>query len=538
MAEALDRPRCEATITDSGEVDVSVGGIESHHATLDAALVHLGETAAGMRRPIKVTARDAAAPDDPQYLIVDQAGEVQADPNPPRTKRSRSNRSGSTRSPAPSQGSDDDTLAASLLSPSGAGDDQTTPQVTPVEDDVTRPSAAPAETEPTATETKTESEPAAEGEASVPEPAAEPVAPPRSERETPRMEPVAARPGAGTPSPQPEPAAKTRASQEPAAPGAEAERSPAFDAPQFVSPASQAPEPAAEEGWQGWVNRAFGMRLAPSPVERTHRTTLRALQQQWIGPRTIAVLNSKGGGNKTPSAVRLASEVARAGGGGVLAWDNNESLGTLGWRVEKQPHNSTALDLIEAAPAFLSTGAHRADLAQYVHHQGHDMFDALISDDDPAHDHQISGPEVDLLHEVAARNWRLTVMDSGNNTRGENFERMIHHADQIVLATTMLSDKAQGAVDSWRALIARGGHAAELAENAIVIASHTNTAGLPADKVLSREEVEAKFAPYVRAVHFIPFDPALVQGVMRAQDLRPATRTAWQAATAAAIEQF
>ena len=286
------------------------------------------------------------------------------------------------------------------------------------------------------------------------------------------------------------------------------------------------------------MNRTLGTRLAPSPREIEHRTTRAALQQQWIGPRTVAVLNSKGGANKTPTVIRLASEVARAGGGGVLAWDNNESLGTLSWRVEKEDHGATAFDFIKAAPQFLTPDAHRADLARYVHHQGQDKFDALISDDDPANDHQISGADVDLIHDVASRNWRLLIMDSGNSTRGENFRHMIRHADQIVLATTTAEDRAQGAVDSWRALVSRGGRAAELARNAVVIISEATPPGTRSRHVLDPQTIVDKFTPYVRAVKVVPYDPALHQGVMRAQDLRPETRTAWQAATAAVIENF
>ncbi|WP_204117649.1 hypothetical protein, partial [Klebsiella pneumoniae] len=83
------------------------------------------------------------------------------------------------------------------------------------------------------------------------------------------------------------------------------------------------------------------------------------------------------------------------------------------------------------------------------------------------------------------------------------------------------SDKAQGAVDSWRALKARGGRAAELADTAVVVVSEANSSNsLPASEVVD------KFSPYVRAVHVVPIDPALVQGVMRTQDLHPKTRRA------------
>ena len=303
--------------------------------------------------------------------------------------------------------------------------------------------------------------------------------------------------------------------------------------PTFLEPDTGTLSEPAEQGWQGWMNRVLGLRLQAGEAEIRQREAVSALQQSWVGPRTIAVLNSKGGGNKTPTSIRLSAELARVGGGGVLAWDNNESLGTMGWRVETEDHARTVLDFITAAPRFLEADARRADLAQFVHHQSQDAFDALISDDNPSHDHLMTGDEVDLIHDVASRNWRLIVMDSGNSTRGENFARMIHHSDQVVLATTTESDKAQGAVDSWRALKARGGRAAELADTAVVVVSEANTSNsLPASEVVD------KFSAYVRAVHVVPFDPALVQGVMRTQDLHPKTRRAWQIAAADVVGLF
>ena len=140
---------------------------------------------------------------------------------------------------------------------------------------------------------------------------------------------------------------------------------------------------------------------------------------------------------------------------------------------------------------------------------------------------------MDLLHEVAARNWRLIVMDSGNSTRGENFTSMIDHTDQVVVATTSESDKAQGAVNSLQALHARGGHAAQLARNAVVIVSEVHP-----KHALKAKEIVTQLEPIVRSTHIVPFDPALIQGRMRAQDLTPRTRRAWQLAAADVIATF
>lgn len=384
-------------------------------------------------------------------------------------------------------------------------------------------------------DTETDPQPADEHE---PEPAEEdehedtPPAPEQHTHLEPAPEPEPEPTKAAPLSPLPVSAATPKPATDNAAGGLPMD-APAPAAVQFIDRESEGQTTPAESGWRGWMNRTLGMRIQPGHGELAQRDAQRRLSTRWVGSRTIAVLNSKGGANKTPTVLRLASELSIAGGGGVLAWDNNESLGTLGWRSVSSSHESTVLDLLDVAPHFLEIGAHSADLEAYVHHQPEDGFDVLRSDERPEHDHIVTGGEVSLLHEVAARNWRCLIMDSGNSTRGENFSAMIDHTDQVVLATTSESDKAQGAVNSLQALHARGGHAAELARNAVVIVSELN----PKHAMKAREIVE-KFEPIVRAVHVVPHDPALIQGVMRAQDLAPATRRAWQLAAASVIDQF
>ena len=55
---------------------------------------------------------------------------------------------------------------------------------------------------------------------------------------------------------------------------------------------------------------------------------------------------------------------------------------------------------------------------------------------------------------------------------------------------------------------------------------------------LKAQEIVGEFAPIVRSAHIVPFDQALVQGRMRAQDLSGPTRRAWQLAAAAVIAEF
>ena len=299
----------------------------------------------------------------------------------------------------------------------------------------------------------------------------------------------------------------------------------------------------ATRGWRGVLSR-LGFRMDPSAEELAEREDIRTVSQHWPGPRTVAVVNRKGGANKTPTVVMLSAILARYSGAATVAWDNNESQGTLGWRTEKGGHDNSVLDLIDSSKALLSPSAQAAEIARFVHHQTSDKFDVLRSDENEEGDHEVTAEEVDIAHQVLARYYRLIVMDSGNTARAANWRRMIHHTNQLVVPVTAIEDRAEAARLTLQTLESRGGHDAELARNAVVIVSESTDAkrSMSGD-ALKRAKDEARriadgFAPHVRAVVRIPYDPALVNGPIRYDALQPATQRAWLAATAAVAKGF
>ncbi|NUT72748.1 chromosome partitioning protein ParA [Pseudarthrobacter sp. C4D7] len=299
----------------------------------------------------------------------------------------------------------------------------------------------------------------------------------------------------------------------------------------------------ATRGWRGALSR-LGFRMDPSAEELAEREDIRTVSQHWPGPRTVAVVNRKGGANKTPTVVMLSAILARYSGAATVAWDNNESQGTLGWRTEQGGHNNSVLDLIDSSKALLSPSAQAAEIAQFVHHQTSDKFDVLRSDENDEGDHEVTAEEVDIAHQVLTRYYRLIVMDSGNTARAANWRRMIHHTNQLVVPVTAIEDRAEAARLTLQTLESRGGHDAELARNAVVIVSESTDAkrSMSGD-ALKRAKDEARriadgFAPHVRAVVRIPYDPALVNGPIRYDALQPATQRAWLAAAAAVAKGF
>ncbi|MBU8867878.1 chromosome partitioning protein ParA [Paenarthrobacter aromaticivorans] len=301
-------------------------------------------------------------------------------------------------------------------------------------------------------------------------------------------------------------------------------------------------EPATK-GWRGGLTR-LGFRMDPSPEELAEREDIRTVSQHWPGPRTIAVVNRKGGANKTPTVVMLAAILARYSGAATVAWDNNESQGTLGWRTEKGAHNRSVLDLIDSSTELLSPSTNAAEIAKFVHHQTADKFDVLRSDGNEEGDHEVTAEEVDIAHQVLTRYYRLVVMDSGNTARAANWRRMIDHTNQLVVPVTAIEDRAEAARLTLQTLESRGGHDGALAGNAVVIVSESTDAkrSMTGD-ALKRAKAEAQriadgFEPFVRTVVRIPYDPALVNGPIRYEALQPATQRAWLAAAAAVAKGF
>lgn len=297
------------------------------------------------------------------------------------------------------------------------------------------------------------------------------------------------------------------------------------DAESFLS--TQAAVQPATTGFRGWL-ASVGIRVAPSAAEVAERADIAAVSQHWAGTRTIMVANRKGGANKTPTVKNLAATFARHGGGGVLAYDGNPEVGTLGWRTEQGGHGSTVLDVLENADQLLSTEAVSGHMARYVHHQPADKFDVLRSDDSLVGTHVMTGHDVEVIHRVAAKYYRLVVMDSGNVDRGSDWSAMIGLTNQLVVPTTTMEDRAEAALLLLKALHERDEHATKLAENAVVIVSEWQ----PGEAAVA-ERIAEGFRPYVREVVTVPFDPALKSGRIVHDALSKASRRAWLHATAA-----
>lgn len=291
---------------------------------------------------------------------------------------------------------------------------------------------------------------------------------------------------------------------------------------------TERPEEPAREGARGALNR-LGFRFGPSAQEQAARDDELAVSRHWPGPRTIAVVNGKGGAGKTPTTILLSAVFARYGGAGVLAWDNNQTRGTLGWRTETGAHDRTLLEMLPEAERLLGTGAQSADLAHFVHHQPREKYDVLRSKPIRlAHENRLNPADVDAIHAVAAKFYRLIIIDSGNDESDPMWLRMIDHADQIVVATTTRADHAEAGALLLEALEERDERSARLAQQSVVVVSQADPKATTADV----DKVVNGYRSLARDVVSIPFDHEMVDGHLQYGHLAKRTQRTWLSAAA------
>ncbi|WP_104129571.1 cobalamin biosynthesis protein CobQ [Cryobacterium sp. N21] len=290
----------------------------------------------------------------------------------------------------------------------------------------------------------------------------------------------------------------------------------------------------AEMGWQGTVRRLTGglVSVGPGVAELTHRSAIDRVQQSLRGPRTVVVINPKGGAHKTTATLLLAATFGTYRGGYTLAWDNNETRGTLGWRAQPARHSNTAVDLLRDLERFNDLRSARVgDLDNYVRSQGSTQFDVLASDEDAAASSTINGQAFNELHTTLSRFYRVIVVDTGNNMRASNWEAALDAADQLVIVSTIREDTAASAAWLVDGLYEKG-HEEKVRNAVTVLASPSKVA----DAQLNRR-LHGHFASLTRTVLDVPHDPALVDGGTLSYDaLAPATREAWLQVTAAVAD--
>ena len=275
-------------------------------------------------------------------------------------------------------------------------------------------------------------------------------------------------------------------------------------------------------------SRSAPISPGPGRDERRRRIAAASVRRTLDGPKTIVIINPKGGAHKTTATMLLAATFGLQRGGYTLAWDNNETRGTLGWRSSHADHTRTAVDLLNALPALGPAGTVRiGDLDGFVRTQPTEQFDVLASDENSASASSVDADSFTSLHQVLSRFYRVLVIDTGNNMRASNWQAAVGAADQIVVVSTVREDTAQSAAWALDALRATGHD--EAVRRAVTVLSAPEP---KVDKDLQKR-LRSHFGALTRAVLDVPHDKALVAGGPIDYDaLSTTTRDAWLRVTA------
>ena len=289
-------------------------------------------------------------------------------------------------------------------------------------------------------------------------------------------------------------------------------------------------DPVATMGVRAVVNKLGLVRLAPGRHEQEIRRDIEMVRRNFGGLRQVTVVNPKGGAGKTVAILLLAMTFGQKRGGYVLAWDNNETQGTLGMRAQQDFHSRTVRDLLRDLGQFQGAHGRVGDLSQYVRSQGEGMFDVLASDESATGGEMLTATAFAELREVVSRFYKLIFVDTGNNVRAQNWQAAMDATDQLVVTMSARNDSAETAARMLDHLEQSGRQ--RLVRQAVTVVSMP-----PSRKEIDLPAIQQHFAARTRAVLLAPYERLIDTGEpIRYGQLSSATRDAWLKIAAAVAE--
>ncbi|WP_444546008.1 chromosome partitioning protein [Virgisporangium aliadipatigenens] len=290
--------------------------------------------------------------------------------------------------------------------------------------------------------------------------------------------------------------------------------------------------PVASMGVRGIVRKStMGLvSLAPGRREQEQRHLVETVRRNFGGLRQVTVVNPKGGAGKTVAVLLMSMTFGQRRGGYVLAWDNNETQGTLGMRAQQDFHSRTVRDMLRDLNHFQGPTGRVGDLSQYVRSQGEGMFDVLASDESATAGEMLTSAAFGDLREVVSRFYKLIFVDTGNNVRAENWQAAIDATDQLVVTMSARNDSAETAARMLDHLEQNGRH--RLVRQAVTVVSMP-----PSRRDLDIPSITRHFAARTRTVMLAPYERLIDSGEpIRYGQISAPTRLAWLRIAAAVAE--
>jgi len=287
---------------------------------------------------------------------------------------------------------------------------------------------------------------------------------------------------------------------------------------------AEQPRDVASSGWRALL------KLPPGRSERERRADREAIKRTDLdGPRTVVVVNVKGGVGKTTTTRHLAAAIGSAKGGYTIAIDANPSRGNLANRCKPAEHKKTVIDLLEDIERFQRADARVGELTGYVRPQD-ELFDVLSSDQDTERMQTLGLDQFAALDGVTDKFYRLKIVDTGNDFRHVAYQAALNVADGLVIACEVAEDAFEGA--SWTVDALRDNGHAQLVDDGVAVLIRTS----PRRSRSLEKRMLGYFDAHCREVVVAPYDPHQVGGkrILQAR-LLPATVRASEKAAAAVL---
>lgn len=225
---------------------------------------------------------------------------------------------------------------------------------------------------------------------------------------------------------------------------------------------------AATRGFRG-VLSGLGIKMRPSTAEIAQKlreaasienqTTIR--QATWTRAVSVLVANPKGGSGKTPTSLCLADCLA-AIRGNVVVVEVSDDPGKLLFRSEHELTPALGLgELVRDVESIATAG----QLAGYTAPQTTRAHVVGSLDRRTA----LDGTAVRCVVAKLDEFYSVRVMDSGNQYTSSAFVAALEATDVLVIPIMGAGDSATDARLLLDELHERGGHAADLARNAVVV---------------------------------------------------------------------
>jgi MinD-like ATPase involved in chromosome partitioning or flagellar assembly len=293
----------------------------------------------------------------------------------------------------------------------------------------------------------------------------------------------------------------------------------------------------ARTGFRGFVNSVTGgvFKIAPGPEEAAANAEVarregdeRVIRQAtWSRAVSVLVANRKGGVGKTPTSLILGGVLGSIRGGSVAVVEVTDDPGALGYRAEGQPQRGLG-ELVRDRDEIHSAG----QLAGYTAPQT--SFASVVASVGPRR--ELTGDDVVGISRLIDEYYAVRVMDSGNQPSSSAFRGAVEVTDVLVVPVLNAGDAVLEAVALLDFLRELGGHAAALADNAVIIRLHDGRPEDPAvvariDRILEDARPAQIFT--------VPYDAHIAErGPISLGSLDPTALRAFTAAAAGVVQRL